>query len=142
MVIVVRGQRLKLRTEERSPEAAYSGKMQTTNGCVIHRRNSLISLHVSLETDGKVVANYARWRSFLTTPSTDGSRVSFFTPEVLMVSDNNDEKYSEIKAADFDRDPAAAYKLASQGPVTILDSSGRPSMTLIIPRGVDPVAAE
>lgn len=53
------------------------------------------------------------------------------------------ERYATVTAEQFDRDPAAVYRRATNdGPVTVLDSRGRPSMTVVVPRATSPVATE
>jgi hypothetical protein len=38
-----------------------------------------------------------------------------------------------VTAAEFDRDPRAVYDASQKGPVTVLDSQGRPSMVVCSP---------
>jgi hypothetical protein len=53
-----------------------------------------------------------------------------------MDDDSTGELYTTVTAAEFDRDPAAVYRRATNdGPVTVLDSRGKPSMTVVVPRG-------
>ena len=45
------------------------------------------------------------------------------------------ETFATVTAEQFDRDPAAVYRRAeADGAVTVLDSRGRPSMTVVVPR--------
>jgi hypothetical protein len=45
--------------------------------------------------------------------------------------------YAIVSATEFDRDPEGVYRRATNdGPVTVLDSRGRPSMTVVVPRNV------
>lgn len=43
------------------------------------------------------------------------------------------DKATVVSAADFDRDPRAVYDASQKGPVTVLDSNGNPSMTVVAP---------
>ena len=53
------------------------------------------------------------------------------------MADNDPEEHTTVTAAEFDRDPAKVYRQAtSTGPVTVLDSKGQPSMTVVVPRNV------
>ena len=54
-----------------------------------------------------------------------------------------DAGYSIVPASEFDRDPEGVYRRALQdGPVTILDAEGRPSMTVVFPRNIGVPPAE
>lgn len=82
--------------------------------------------------------------SFLTELASYGSRMRWSMSEVFMGDENGtNELYATVTAEQFDRDPAAVYRRATnEGPVTVLDSKGRPSMTVVVPRAPEPLAAE